>query len=562
MNFFLRFLFFFNVFFSMLSINSQEKNKCNFRSPLGIPILLSGNFGELRSNHFHTGLDIKTNGRINYKIYSIDTGFVSRINVSKRGYGKAIYVAHPNGFTSVYAHLDHFPKKIENILRNRQYELQRETLTYYLDSLDITVSKGEVIAYSGNTGGSSGPHLHFEIRETKSEHPVNPELFNFEIADNMPPIIKKLKLYSFLNYNSLDSYSAKDFLTIKKNQHYYLKFDSIIYLDGLTGFGLKSSDYYNNSSNLCGVYCINMYVDEQLKYQLKFNEIDFETNRQINIHKDYSTYQKIREKIHKIYIHPNNELQIYKKGIGNGLLCFKDTLIHEIQIVVGDIKNNVSKLKFYVKNKSLINCENDILYPKKQPTNVYSPDSLMLVVMDSNTLYDNSPIYPIKKQSIYTFNNSNIPLKRKFILSIKLSKNEQSNRNKLFVGELTKNGNIINKNADISKDWISAKVNNFSRFKIFIDTIPPKINHVGNNFQKNKNQELVFKIIELKSGIEKYNVFIDNKWVLSNFSPKNNRLKVKLDKYTNVFSGDHSCRVEVSDERKNKTVLEFYFKVN
>ena len=562
MNFLIRFLFLFTVFFSLLSIISQEKNKYNFRPPIGIPILLSGNFGELRSNHFHTGLDIKTNGRINYRIYSIDTGFVSRINVSKRGYGKAIYVAHPNGFTSVYAHLDHFPEKIEKILRKRQYELQTETLTYYLDSLDITVSKGEVIAYSGNTGGSSGPHLHFEIRETKSEHPINPELFNFDIADNKPPLINKLKLYSFLNSNGLDSYSSKDFLTIKKNQNYHLKYDSIIYLDGLSGFGLKSSDYYNNSSNRCGVYSINMYVDKQLKYQLKFDEIDFETNRQTNIHKDYNAYEKQREKIHKMYIHPNNELQIYKKNIGNGLMCFQDTLIHEIQIVVGDIKNNISKLKFYVKNKSLSNCQNDFSFQQKQPTNVYSSDSTMLVVMDTNTLYDNFPIYPIKKQGIYTFKNHNVPLKRKFILSIKLSKNAPSNRDKLFIGELTKNGNIINKNADISKDWISAEVNKFGRYKIFTDTIPPKINHVGNNFQKNINQELVFKIIELKSGVDQYNVIIDNKWVLSNFSPKSNRLKVSLDKYTNVLPGNHSCRVEVSDERKNKTVLEFDFKVN
>ena len=233
-----------------------------------------------------------------------------------------------------------------------------------------------------------------------------------------------------------------------------------------------------------------------------------------------------------------------------------------IQIVVGDIKNNISKLKFYVKNKSLSNCENDFSFQQKQPTNVYSSDSSMLVVMDTNTLYDNSPIHLIKKQSIYTFNNPNVPLKRKFILSIKLSKNEPPNRDKLFIGELKKNGNIVNKNADISKDWISAEVNKFGRYKIFTDSIPPKINHVGNNFQKNKNQELVFKIIELNSGIEKYNVFIDNKWVLSNLSTKNNRLKIRLDKYTNVFSGDHRCRVEVSDERKNKTVFEFDFKVN
>ena len=191
-------------------------------------------------------------------------------------------------------------------------------------------------------------------------------------------------------------------------------------------------------SNRCGVYSAKMYIDKQLKYQLKFNKIDFETNRQTNIHKDYSAYQKLREKIHKLYIHPNNELQIYKKNIGSGLICFQDTLIHEIQIIVGDIKNNISKLKFYVKNKSITNCENDFSFHHKQPTKGYSSDSLMMVIMNANTLYDNTTILPLKKQGIYTFNNPNIPLKRDFILSIKLAKNEQFYRDKLFVGELTK----------------------------------------------------------------------------------------------------------------------------
>ena len=187
-----------------LIINSysvQENYSQSFGSPIGIPISLSGNFGELRSNHFHTGLDIKTNGSINYRIYAIDTGYVSRINISHKGYGKAIYVDHPNGYTSVYAHLNRFPEKIEKIIRQKQYELKQEEITFYLDSSQIVVNKGEIIAYSGNSGSSSGPHLHFEIRETKSEHPVNPQRFNFKILDTIFPIIKQLKLYHFSNNN-------------------------------------------------------------------------------------------------------------------------------------------------------------------------------------------------------------------------------------------------------------------------------------------------------------------------------------------------------------------------
>ncbi len=164
----------------------------NFRSPIGIPILLSSNFGELRTNHFHTGIDIKTNGKINYRIYAIDEGFVSRINISHWGYGKALYIDHPNGYTSVYAHLDHFPKGIEEYIRAKQYQDESEQVEIYFDSVNIPVNRGDIVAYSGNTGGSLGPHLHFEIRETKSEKPINPELFGFKIEDHKPPQLSEL----------------------------------------------------------------------------------------------------------------------------------------------------------------------------------------------------------------------------------------------------------------------------------------------------------------------------------------------------------------------------------
>ncbi len=388
------FLFFSKPIFSQVKINN------NFRSPIGIPIALSGNFGELRSNHFHTGIDIKTNGTINYKVYSIESGYVSRINISHWGYGKAIYIDHPNGYTSVYAHLDHFPEKIEKIIRKEQYNLKTETLTYYLDSLAIKVEKGEVIAYSGNTGGSSGPHLHFEIRETISEHPVNPQLFNFDISDNKSPVIEKLKLYVFDNKDFSPNFKEKYFNLIRKENQFFLKYDSVISLKkGFFGFGLKAFDNYDNSNNKCGIYSIEMLVDGQLKYELFFDEIDFETNREINIHKDFKAYQNKREKTHKLFIHPKNDLQIYNRELGNGLLCFKDTLQHKIKILVKDLNKNSSELNFYVQNELPKSCDNYLGNSKPFINKFYSLDSQMVITIDSNSLFDNVVIEPVIKET-------------------------------------------------------------------------------------------------------------------------------------------------------------------
>ena len=551
------FLFFSKPIFSQVKINN------NFRSPIGIPIALSGNFGELRSNHFHTGIDIKTNGTINYKVYSIESGYVSRINISHWGYGKAIYIDHPNGYTSIYAHLDHFPEKIEKIIRKEQYNLKKETLTYYLDSLAIKFEKGEVIAYSGNTGGSSGPHLHFEIRETISEHPVNPQLFNFNISDNKSPVIEKLKLYVFDNKYFSPNFKEKYFNLIRKENQFFLKYDSVISLKkGFFGFGLKAFDNYDNSNNKCGIYSIEMLVDGQLKYELFFDEIDFETNREINIHKDFKAYQNKREKTHKLFIHPKNDLQIYNMELGNGLLCFKDTLQHKIKILVKDLNKNSSELNFYVQNELPKSCDNYLENSKPFINKFYSLDSQMVITIDSNSLFDNIVIEPVIKEDVYTFKNKIIPVKSNFILAIKLNDNQLNNADNLFIGYFTKNGNISNKNGIVSNGFISAELNSFRNYKIFLDNSPPIIKHAVNNMQKNNNQELIFTITDSKSGVDVYNVFIDDNWVLSKYSYENKKLIVPLDKYSNILPGKHRCRVEALDELKNKSFLEFEFLLN
>ena len=540
------------------SFLAQENHFKTFRSPVGIPISLSGNFGELRSNHFHTGLDIKTNGSINYRIYAIDTGYVSRINISHWGYGKAIYIDHPNGFTSVYAHLNHFPEKIEKIIRQKQYELHQESITYYLDSSQILVSKGEIIAFSGNSGSSSGPHLHFEIRETQSEHPVNPQQFNFEILDNRPPVISQLKVYNFPN-KSINLLCSEKVFTLKKFKNSYrINNDSIISLSGPFGIGVAAADYYTNSSNLCGIYSIKMYVDEVLKYDLKFDELDFDNNHQINIHKDFNAYQEHRHKIHQLFIHPNNELKIYNRSLGNGLIDFKDSSIHKVKIRVADFNNNYSELNFYFLNKDSSSClENKSDFNKY----IFSKDSNWRISLDSNSFY-NFPKIKMKSQINNVEITNNLPAKNQFILSMKITPEYSPYIEKTFMANITKKGNILNKNGKIDEKWISAEVKKMGTYQLIIDTVAPKIIHLGNNRLKKINQSLNFKIADDLSGVENYDVYIDEQWVLSNYSYKTSKLHVPLDKYARITKGEHNCRLLISDERNNKSSLDFKFKFN
>ena len=177
-------LFVWGILIISLSFSLQAQRAI---PPLEIPLLLSGNFGEFRGSHFHAGLDIKTKGRQGFKVKSILAGSIRRIKVSTSGYGKTLYVEHANGTTSVYAHLQKFAPKIEKIVKQLQYQKERFLIQSYHKNNELIVKQGEVIGYSGNTGGSLGPHLHFELRDSKTQMPLNPLTLNFDIKDNQRP---------------------------------------------------------------------------------------------------------------------------------------------------------------------------------------------------------------------------------------------------------------------------------------------------------------------------------------------------------------------------------------
>ena len=555
---------FFNLFLLSILLVSAQSNliDTSFRSPIGIPLNLSGDFGELRSNHFHTGLDIKTNGKTNYKMYAIQDGFVSRINISHWGYGKAIYVDHPNGYTSVYAHLSRFPEKIEKVIREYQYQKQNESVTLLLDSSKIPVTKSEVIAYSGNTGSSSGPHLHFEIRETKSEKPVNPLLFNFVVPDHRSPLIRNIKFYPLDGTTINNKCKPSSFKAIKNNGIFILDQVSKITFSGPFGVGVDVVDYFDNSSNKCGVYSIKMYLDNQLKFSQKMDKLDFSTNRDINIHKDYVEYHNKRRHFHKSFIHHNNKLEIYDTSLGNGVIHINDSNEHEIKYVIKDFAGNksIAKVKVIVnKNNQICSVKTSKEWLKEDAENSIQKESFK-ISLPSNALYDSVAFnFQWKNEKTLKIMNKNIPLREKFILSMKLGTQMDSLFDKAFIAEINSKNRVINRKGEYKDGWVSSQIKSFGNYQLMVDTKPPIIQQLYFSKEEAVTKKLTFKITDNLSGLQHYNVWIDDVWVLSNYSFRNNRLIVPFDKYCPINNGTHSCRVEAIDERNNISELKFEF---
>ena len=333
-------------FFLFSQINSKE---INFRSPVDIPIYLSGNFGEIRSTHFHSGIDIKTQGTIGKKVYSVEEGYISRIKVSVNSYGKTIYINHPNGYTSVYGHLNNFNSKIEKIAKSIQYQDQEFEIDFYPKKDEIKVPKGEIIGYSGNTGSSEGPHLHFEIRETNEQIPVNPLFFNFDIKDDIPPVLYNLIIYPLDSKTTIDGLNKITQFNLKKIDSKYSTVDTNeIKINGHVGFGIEMNDYLNGSSNRCGIYKLSVYKNNQLYYDHTIDKFSFSEASYVRSHIDYAQKLKSKQTIQKTFISPNNNLSIYTFSKNRGIFNFSYDSLYQIRILASDAYGNKSEISFNI----------------------------------------------------------------------------------------------------------------------------------------------------------------------------------------------------------------------
>jgi hypothetical protein len=540
-------------------------------NPLNGALIISGSFGEPRLNHFHTGIDITTRGKTGLSVYAFDAGYVSRIKVSAIGYGKAIYITHPNGLISVYGHLSKFNDVIQSYVTTQQYKQQKSELELYPEANQFIIKKGELIAYSGNSGGSSGPHLHFEVRDAAGESfPLNPLKYNLDLKDTIKPTFRELAIYN-LNEPS-DMVNPRQYNLTTHQKSYKLQQrstpDTITIPFNQVGVGVKVHDLANgcDSDGYFGVYRLQMNVNNIKVYEFAMNRLDFNEGRYANCHIDYRQKKKNKEQFYRCYLLPGNKAAIYDAVLNRGIIQLGKGEVKKVEIVSSDYFNNTSNVVFYITTSSngYVQAVPPIGLLVKHNESKSWGNTRIKLTFDSGTFYDQTYLkidsnkLPSAYSTSYQIHNEYTPLHKSFSLSIKLNNyNTQLPESKFVLVRIMENGSVSAYKSTVANGWVSANPKELGTFYIASDTITPKI--TPTNFtpgQSTKNKMLTLKITDNLSGIETYNFYVDNQWIVADYDAKNDLISIDISKQ---LSGEHILKAVVVDAVGNKKINTFKF---
>ena len=543
------------LFSILFTLNSQEYN---LNSPIDLPLNLSGTFGEFRSSHFHYGLDVTTNKKPGYNVYSIDSGSIVRINVSTSGYGKVLYISHPNGLTSIYAHLKEFSPKIQEYIKTQQYLNKSYSIQKFFNNGEIKVNKGDLIGYTGNTGGSSGPHLHFEIRDTKSQNPINPLSFNYKYDDSNRPIIKSL--YVFDEGDSFKKDNPKKYEIKKINDSLYIA-DKIIYSNKI-GIGIEVYDRQSkNNYNRNGVYEVKMFLDSVLNFSYKMDKINIDESVFRKIFYDYSLLKTKKKRIQKVYYPPNSKLNFLNHNVSTGIFISSDKDEKDVLLEVSDWNNNISYLNFKIEGNT-----SNLLEKSIDGIEIATSQKYLIKKNNSeigfkkNSFFNNVALNIKYKNDTLKIDEDLYPLRKSYNIKIFKQVEDSIIKRQSYIGLINKNGTVSYLKTNKKDNFFSTNSSFLGSYTLSRDSINPEVKPL--NFSLNKDisdqKTIRLRIYDKTSGIKSYNVFINNKWALFEHEPKSNLIFHNIDDGI-IENGENKITIKVIDGVGNKT--EFKSKV-
>ena len=557
----MRFLIFYFLFsWSLVAQTLYPKDY--FSPPLDIPMQLSGNFGELRPNHFHAGFDFKTQQKEGLKVYASADGYVSRIKISTFGNGKTIYINHPNGYTTVYAHLQKAVGPIQDFISQTHYKEQAFEIEMYLKPGEIPIKKGELIALSGNTGASEGPHLHYEIRHTQSEYIINPLHFGFDlgIKDTKKPTLSGLYVYPLFS------------TTVNKSQrpivlNYSLQKDGTYLADkvianGPIGFGITTDDYDDVSFNKNGAYSVKSFFNGHPSFGFQFDTYSFDDMRYVNALIDYAKYKKTSQRVQKLFMNSKYNLPFIMTNETKGQIIPVPNLDGLYRIEVGDYFGNTTLVSIPIQydttpvilptestaSKYLIRSTKDNIF-EKDNASVFFP---------AGTFYDDFTLNFDVRNSILYLHDDSVPAHTNFIVSISNSKLSNEKIDKTYIARI--DGEKLIYNSTYRKDSIfSSRVKTLGKYKLVTDTLAPKISILKPIEGKWVSQNVIqLQISDSGSGIKTYNGYLNGKWVLFEYDNKTNTISHYFnDKF--LLNGTNELKVIVTDAMGNSATFETQF---